>query len=234
MLKIKAEGRCHFCNKMYKSAGITRHLSGHLNNQEKGSAARSRAFHVKVAGGPLYFLHLLMHEKLTLGHLDEYLRRIWLECCGHMSSFQIKENRIIPDWDAEEFGINKKRAIGKVLREDTILEYEYDFGSMTYLEIKTVGVYQLDVPREILLLSRNEPLPLLCHKCEEKPAVEFCTMWHEEEKIFCEKCAKLHAKECEDFADYAAMPLVNSPRTGVCGYQGGVIDKERDGVWQGA
>jgi len=24
------------------------------------------------------------------------------------------------------------------------------------------------------------------------------------------------------------MPLVNSPRAGVCGYEGGTIDKERD------
>jgi len=27
------------------------------------------------------------------------------------------------------------------------------------------------------------------------------------------------------------MPIVNSPRMGVCGYEGGVIDIERDGVF---
>jgi hypothetical protein len=49
--------------------------------------------------------------------------------------------------------------------------------------------------------------------------------------MFCEKCAKKHAKECEDFADgYAVMPVVNSPRMGVCAYEGGCIDTERDGV----
>jgi hypothetical protein len=48
---------------------------------------------------------------------------------------------------------------------------------------------------------------------------------------FCDKCAEKHAKKCEDFADYASMPVVNSPRMGVCGYEGGSIDTERDGVY---
>lgn len=51
-----------------------------------------------------------------------------------------------------------------------------------------------------------------------------------EEDSFCEKCAEKHGKKCDDFADYAGMPVVNSPRCGVCGYEGGIIDLERDGV----
>jgi hypothetical protein len=39
-------------------------------------------------------------------------------------------------------------------------------------------------------------------------------------------------KKCSDFDDYAAMPIVNSPRAGVCGYTGGTIDKERDGAYK--
>jgi hypothetical protein len=49
--------------------------------------------------------------------------------------------------------------------------------------------------------------------------------------MFCEKCAKKHAEKCEDFKEYAAMPVVNSPRMGVCDYMGGCIDTERDGVF---
>ena len=29
--------------------------------------------------------------------------------------------------------------------------------------------------------------------------------------FFCDDCAEKHTKECEDFADYAKMPVVNSP-----------------------
>lgn len=48
---------------------------------------------------------------------------------------------------------------------------------------------------------------------------------------FCKKCAKQHVKTCSDFADYAAMPVVNSPRMGVCAYDGGSIDKKRDSIF---
>ena len=49
--------------------------------------------------------------------------------------------------------------------------------------------------------------------------------------FFCDDCAEKHTKECEDFADYAEMPVVNSPRMGECAYDGGTIDTERDGVF---
>jgi hypothetical protein len=54
---------------------------------------------------------------------------------------------------------------------------------------------------------------------------------YDAENTFCAKCAKKHAKTCVDFDDYAAMPIVNSPRMGVCGYEGGTIDKKRDRVF---
>lgn len=59
----------------------------------------------------------------------------------------------------------------------------------------------------------------------------FLSIWMDgEEANFCEKCAKKHAQQCEDFEDYSAMLIVNSPRMGVCGYEGGTIDLERDGI----
>lgn len=49
---------------------------------------------------------------------------------------------------------------------------------------------------------------------------------------FCEKCTEKHEEECDGFVDYARMPVVNSPRMGVCGYEGGSIDTERDGPYR--
>ncbi len=50
--------------------------------------------------------------------------------------------------------------------------------------------------------------------------------------MYCEECAIKHEATCEEFADYARMPIVNSPRMGVCGYEGGSIDKERDRAYK--
>jgi hypothetical protein len=93
-----------------------------------------------------------------------------------------------------------------------------------------LGGQQCD--EQIVLLSHNEPLELLCHTCQKEPATQLCTVhnWNND-RIFCDKCAKKHAKKCSDFSDYADMPIVNSPRMGICCYTGGSIDKERDGVF---
>jgi hypothetical protein len=74
-------------------------------------------------------------------------------------------------------------------------------------------------------------LEWLCDECEKEIATQICIVhtWNGD-GFFCNKCAKKHAKECSDFEDYAAMPIVNSPRMGVCAYNGGRIDTERDGV----
>ncbi|MDR0835444.1 MAG: hypothetical protein LBN11_02540, partial [Tannerella sp.] len=53
----------------------------------------------------------------------------------------------------------------------------------------------------------------------------------EEDGLFCDKCGKKHAKTCPDFEEYAALPVVNSPRMGMCAYEGGSIDIERDGAF---
>jgi hypothetical protein len=113
------------------------------------------------------------------------------------------------------------------------LEYEYDFGSSTDLLITVMDEYPVKADEKIVLLSRNEPLEWLCDSCKKEPATQICPVhdW-DEDSMFCDKCAKKHAKKCSDFEEYAAMPAVNSPRRGVCAYTGGRIDTERDGVFK--
>jgi hypothetical protein len=125
-----------------------------------------------------------------------------------------------------------KNKAKKIFSPNMKLDYEYDFGSTTELEISVVASFPYKADKNIVLLSRNEPLELMCVVCGKAPATQICTVcMYEEDAFFCDKCAKKHAKECEDFADYASMPVVNSPRMGVCGYTGGIIDTERDGVF---
>lgn len=113
-----------------------------------------------------------------------------------------------------------------VLNKGLKLIHDYDFGSTTSLQITVVDEFPIQSDKPIVLLSRNEPLQKLCDSCKKEPATQMCSVC--DESFFCPKCAKKHAKTCDDFADYAAMPVVNSPRIGVCAYDGGTIDKERD------
>ena len=232
--KILSEGKCVYCSETLKKVGISKHLDGHLKQSADEKPQRDRAFHVRVEADA-YFLNLLIDADAPLDYLDDFLRAIWLECCGHMSSFMDKSKTYDVDWDDENgvIGEDKSKPVKDVFKVGQELKYEHDFGSTTELNVKILAEYQLSVRDGIKLLARNEPLKLLCVMCREKSAKVICSVcgWGAE-AVFCADCGKKHAKECPDFADYSKMKLVNSPRAGVCAYEGGQIDKKRDGIWK--
>lgn len=261
MEKTKSTGECLFCKKHYTKAGINRHLKKHLEEQMIRNKP-GRSFLLKAEPDPgywlqnPYFLSLWVDGNTSMEDLDDFLRGIWLECCGHLSAFMDPEKRRQPYFgeydimDAYDFldqgkvkeyetimeeargEIPMSRKAKKAFYEGRKVEYEYDFGSTTHLQLTVMGEYPCKADKAIVLLSRNEPPAIKCHSCGRGTAVKMCTVcgYDDDDYMFCAKCAGKHAKKCEDFADYASMPVVNSPRTGVCGYEGGTIDTTRDGV----
>ena len=125
-----------------------------------------------------------------------------------------------------------------IFEKGVVLDYEfgygfaYNFGEPTFLNITAIEEYPIAADSEIILLSRNEPLAIMCSDCEKIPAKQVCVacLGHRD-AFFCDNCANEHAKTCRFFKDDAALPVVNSPRMGKCKYKGGKIDKERDGVF---
>ena len=239
-----SEGKCLFCGETIAQAAIIKHFSTHFKEIAK-TGKPGLSFLVKVElpqkwGKTPYFLSLWVDGEANLKTIDAFFRDIWLECCGHMSAFSLPRKRSskkfdmtafshLVDEDAEfpgEISMNKKAK--DVFSKGFVLEYEYDFGSTTNLEITVVNEFPVKADRKIVLLSRNEPVVLLCSICKKAQATQICSVCFDVDSVFCDKCAKKHAKTCEDFADYASMPIVNSPRMGVCGYDGGKIDTERD------
>jgi hypothetical protein len=167
----------------------------------------------------MYWLHLEAPVDVTLDDLDSFLRDVWLECCGHLSAFTIGgvSYSASPEdlgWWREERSTNVK--LGKVLHVGDEFLHEYDFGSTTYLKLKVVAEYE-GPPRgrDIEVMAQNAPPPIPCSACGQ-PATQVCSMcsW-EAEGWLCDACGKEH--ECgEDMF----LPVVNSPRVGVCGYTG--------------
>ena len=220
--EIKSEGKCLFCGETFAKAGINKHLSAHLKERTKESENAGCSFLVKVEtdkrwGATPYFLSLWVDGETTMKTIDQFLRDIWLECCGHLSEF-------------ENVAMTKKAR--NVFAKGMKLDYEYDFGSSTQLTLTTVEEYPMKADKKIVLLSRNEPEKVLCAMCGKEPATKICPFCvYERPAWFCDKCAKKHAKKCEDFDENEALPVVNSPRMGVCAYSGGSIDMERDGAF---
>jgi hypothetical protein len=221
--ELISEGKCLYCEDLFLQKEIGKHLAKHLAQMETKSVGTNPVnyVHIEVEAGEM-FLHILVKGDAKMKIIDKFLRGIWLECCGHLSEFGHKD-----------FKIKMNDLVEDVFQPRIKIYHDYDFGTTTRVILKAHKQYQLALKEQIILLSRNEPLKFMCNLCKKKPAVYLCSIcWYETEAFYCEKCSKKHAETCEDFADYAEMPVVNSPRMGECGYTGGIIDIERDGVYK--
>jgi hypothetical protein len=164
-----------------------------------------------------YWMYIEVPSNSLLRGLDIFLRNIWVECCGHLSSFTINNIKYISETD-EYFKEDKSMnyLLEKVLRYGKEFYYEYDFGSPTYLELKLVNEREIeDSDRSIEIIARNEPPVVNCDSCG-KIATYICRQCSNSGKGWvCNDCAPGH--EC---GEEVLLPVVNSPRVGVCGYMG--------------
>ena len=97
--KDVSKGICSFCKGEFEKAKMTQHLkyckqrAAEIATEIGNTSApqKTRLFHILVEGryNPQYWMHLEMPASDALADLDDFLRVIWLECCGHLSEFTI-------------------------------------------------------------------------------------------------------------------------------------------------
>jgi hypothetical protein len=103
-----------------------------------------------------------------------------------------------------------------VLKDGLEFDHIYDYGSSNELTLRVQEIRMGKISqREVNILARNDAPDYTCVDCENRKAVAICVgcSWFDYKAVLCEKCAKNHEQ-------YSVLPLVNSPRTGVCGYIG--------------
>ena len=130
-----------------------RHLKSCLNKNddkiiEGDQSQKSLYYHIYVKGTHRsdYWLQLQVKADAKLSDLDNFLRNIWLECCNHLSEFEINEQRFTSR------GFNMSKKIKDVLREKTKFSYTYDFGSYTKLDLNVVNVFKKQSQEKIRLV----------------------------------------------------------------------------------
>ncbi|OGV50200.1 MAG: hypothetical protein A3F46_05430 [Legionellales bacterium RIFCSPHIGHO2_12_FULL_42_9] len=201
-------GTCYLCKEEVGYRTVTKHVEKCLKKDtDHQEAEKERIFLIKVYSGKEFWLYIEINGSSELEDLDYFLRNIWLECCHHMSQFKINGQRYSCDG-----GMNK--VIHRILKVETEFEHEYDFGSTTWLKGKVIASRPGQLKNNIRLVARNHlPADIICETCDKKPDV-ICTECGD---FICETCKEEH-DSCsgEDFM----LPVVNSPRMGVCGYSG--------------
>lgn len=220
MARKQSKGTCVYCGKELAKAGMTKHLVTCSQRQSAIATAENKKgnsellYHLRVQDAYRndFWLDLEMRGSKTLKDLDTYLRAIWLECCGHMSQFSLGGGF------AREVGMRRK--ISEIFQPGTELTHIYDFGTSSETIVKCVEVREGKplTSKAIALLARNNIPEYPCMQCGQ-PATHLCMECLIEDQTdgtLCDEHAKNHPHD--NYGD--PIPLVNSPRMGMCGYDG--------------
>ena len=168
---------------------------------------------------PGYWIILLAKKNAALEAIDEELRYVWLECCGHLSAFTIygEDYQSSPDSEIGEKGLNVR--LEKLFSVGLTGEYIYDYGDSTNLTFKVLDLvpYAPAGGRSVELVAQNDPPDIRCSACGEPATVICLECLYEspEDAYLCDDCFAEH--ECDEDM---SLPVVNSPRMGQCAYTG--------------
>ena len=100
--KVISKGICNFCKGEFDKSKMSQHLkyckqrslavtTGEAKAAKSKDAQKMKLFHIVVEGryNPQYWMHLELPAIDTFDDVDQFLRDIWLECCGHLSEFRV-------------------------------------------------------------------------------------------------------------------------------------------------
>ncbi|MCL2338194.1 MAG: hypothetical protein FWC60_12350 [Firmicutes bacterium] len=198
-----SKGNCYICGAELGKTAMKNHLLKAHGGEEGGQECA--LLKIEGAYNKDYWLFIDLPWEKSLNDVDKFLRKIWLECCGHMSAFSVSRiDEVAKSQKLDNFYVGDK------------LLHEYDFGSTTETIVTVVGVIKRKPQREIVrLLARNVPPQFQCAACGS-PADFICTqcIYDSDNPFYCDKCADKHEH------DEMLLPVTNSPRMGVCGYEG--------------
>lgn len=216
-------GECFLCRAPVPKAQATRHVAACLKARPFQPGQRVKALHLRVEGkfNPEYWMHFEIASALTLYDLDDFLRRTWLECCHHMSCFTIAGQRYAYEpFNAGLSGWREKSMeakLYKVVPAGVEFVHEYDYGSTTDLRLRSLDAHEAAfVKGAVRILARNTPPEVRCIECKN-PATIVEAGWNglNLDRCFCKNCADSRIEE-----EGMSLPIVNSPRVGVCAYCG--------------
>ena len=206
------KAKCYYCNKELTEKTIKRHMKNCSEMKESIDEKRIEDEELRYQfiiaikpkyGGNEYCIYLSIDGTLGLVHIDQFIRDIWVECCGHLSGFRIRGKFY------QDHSMNAK--LNDILDIDEKFEYEYDFGSTTHLNLEVVDIRL--VPSnfsQIEIIARNNEIKHDCEIC----GAEAKYFNYEKDQWECENCID------EDNDMISEFDYCNSPRDGVCSYDG--------------
>lgn len=223
-MKKENKGKCRICNKEFTKKEMIEHL--------KICNRKSKCFEIVIedAYDKDYWLIIKADENLLLKHLDNFIRDIWVECCGHLSNFRIDgtvyENEVDEDFPYMEKVEDMNILLKDVLKVGQKIDYEYDYGDSTDLVLNVLKHDDWDSQEYIDILARNEAKKYICSYCNKNKGkyIDAPTTYEDTQTYICNTCWNNEEDE-KDGKEHFWLNVCNSPRMGICAYEGGKIDK---------
>lgn len=223
------EGKCYYCEKIFEKKTMKKHLDscdarkGLTIKIEDKNTKGENYFCILVEGFYLleYWLYLEVPSLTTLKTLDKFLRYIWVECCEHLSAFEIEKTTYVSNSSGFSEDKSMNVPLKDVLNVGMKFTYDYDFGTTTRLKLKIISEYKtVKKDRKVELMARNLPPKIKCSYCDGMAKQVCVDCLFKGEGWLCDRCAEKH--ECDEDM---FLPVVNSPRVGECGYTGRKEDR---------
>lgn len=206
----KNVGTCFLCHKIISNMKIVRHLNdcvkkdAEINSKE---CKPTEIFIIKIFSNRTFWLYVEMPSDASLQYLDDFPRAVWLECCRHLSEFNVLGSG----------RCSKGEIIKHIFKKGTEFSCEYDFGSTTLLHGEVIDCYYGYLDKKIRLLARNNMPELKCTTCSSSSKY-ICSLCY---RLCCSQCCQQH--KC---GKKGMLPTVNSPRMGICKYMGEIEEIE--------
>ena len=172
-----SEGHCHICGGSLRADEVRSHAATCFMDAVQRRYrvrdvdqryARSQPLMVWVRSEELrHWVMLIVQPTTSLRQLDQFLCDLWLECCGHMSHFEIGNIQYSacvpgpgdpPMFDTDLAEPDEQHMIHTV--EETIVmgqkfRHEFDYGDTTCLDLELVGA--LPIPYGYVQEFTNPP-----------------------------------------------------------------------------
>ena len=142
-MTVKTQSQCLGCRKQLHNRSARKHLNTCI--AKAGATAPKPMLLVSATASyghtkNVYVLYTLMPKNATLRDIDEFLKEHWLECCGHLSTFDSKQALFVSDGFEDGFagGTNPSfdHRAAWAIPPDSDAHYEYDMGSTTCVSIR--------------------------------------------------------------------------------------------------
>ena len=210
------DGTCVKCNARITKNAALEHLQNCIPLNPPDTPQKSFVLRINDRDVYRYWMYVKISGSASLLDLDSFLRDEWLECCGHLSMFEIDGIQYEDIAKLDENVLDSKNIkikAEKILYKELNFKHVYDFGDSTTLGLTVVGEYQDDASakKQVKLLVKNNPTRHRCKICKKDADLVCIDCYERGTSYFCKSCGEKHE-------DHELLSVANSPRMGRCAY----------------